>query len=126
MSAISELFWTVLIAAVYFIAVIIGGALLISDPTSVYVILPIVAGIVIIVHAGWTDQLRTVGYVIMGFLFIDLIALALVTVIEQGGNGIPIGSQMLDMGISIALATALVGGYVTLTRRLSDNHTFIS
>jgi len=69
---------TVVAVAVYWAAIALGGSVLLADPTSPLVAVPVVGGGAVVAHAARTDGLVPLGYAV-GTMWIAVLALSVGT-----------------------------------------------
>ncbi|MEZ3162922.1 hypothetical protein ABNG03_01960 [Halorubrum sp. RMP-47] len=69
---------TVVAVAVYWSAIALGGSVLLPDPTSPLVAVPIVGGGAVVAHAARTDRLVPLGYAV-GTMWLAVLALSVGT-----------------------------------------------
>ena len=101
-----------LVAALYVFVVAVGGSVLLSDPNSAYVVVPLVAAVIVAAHALRSDALDGFGYGVIGFLgTVLLVALA------AGASGVVEAVPPLSDAFAMLLGTvALLTVYVVALR----------
>lgn len=97
-----------LVAALYLFVIAVGGSVLLSDPNSAYIVVPVIAAIIVAAHALRADALDEFGYGVMGFLgTVLLIALAAGAGAAVGSVPTPSDAMTMLLG-TVALLTAYV------------------
>ena len=69
---------TVVAVAVYWTAIALGGSVLLPDPTSPLVVVPVLGGGAVVAHAAGTDRLVPLGYAV-GTMWVAVLALSVGT-----------------------------------------------
>ena len=69
---------TVVAVVVYWTAIALGGSVLLPDPTSPLVAVPVLGGGAVVAHAARTDRLVELGYAV-GTMWIAVLALSVGT-----------------------------------------------
>ena len=67
---------------VYAFAVVLGGSVLVPDPTDPLLVVPVLGGGVLIVHALWTTHLDELGYAIL-WLWAAVLAMSVGAVVVE-------------------------------------------
>ena len=80
----------VLTAVLYVLALAVGSYLLVSDPTSLAPVIPIVVGGSLIGHALLTSQLDRMGIALIGFFAAELLIVMLFGAVAVLGFSIPV------------------------------------
>ena len=112
---------TVVAVAVYWSAIALGGSVLLPDPTSPLVAVPVVGGGAVVAHAARTDRLVPLGYAV-GTMWLALLALSVGTgvvdvVAPPAGEIAPLADYPGIAAIgTVGLLTVLVLAYVAFIR----------
>ena len=110
-----------LTGSMYSAAIVLGAGILVVDPPSPLLGIPVLVGGSLIIHASNTAHLDELGYAIMG-LWATLLALSVGTGIAEtvlfSRTRAPIAESPAAEGIgTLGLTIVLVGGYVYLIDR---------
>ena len=116
---------TVVAVAVYWTAIAIGGSVLLPDPTSPLVAVPVLGGGAVVAHAARTDRLVELGYAV-GTMWIAVLALSLGTgvvdvVAPPAGEIAPLADYPGIAAIgTVGLVAVLVVAYAAFVRRSAE------
>lgn len=101
-----------LVAGLYLFVVAAGGQVLLVDPTSKYLALPLAAAVLVAGHALRVDALRGFGYAVLGFLG-AIVAMAAVAAGSASVDAVPSPSDAVAMSL---LAVVLLTVYTVTVR----------
>lgn len=101
-----------LVAGLYLFVVAVGGQVLLVDPTSEYLVLPLAAAVLVAGHALSTDSLTGFGYAVLGFLG-TVVAITVVAAGSAAVDAVPSPSDAVAMPL---LAGVLLTAYVFAVR----------
>lgn len=107
--------WNLLLGAFYMLIVIVGGGILLTNPTGPFLLPVIGAGAIVIVHGMRRQQMRPVSHAIIGFLAMGLLFIGILAVPLGLIDTISVGNWLLDAMVSIVLSASLVAGYYFAT-----------
>jgi hypothetical protein len=113
---------TVVAVAVYWTAIAIGGSVLLADPTSPLVAVPVLGGGAVVAHAARTDRLVELGYAV-GTMWLAVLAASVGTgvvdlVAAPDGEIAPLaGSPGAAALGTVGLFGVLVVAYAAFSRR---------
>ena len=116
---------TAVAAAVYWTAIALGGSVLLPDPTSPLVAVPVLGGGAVVAHAARTDRLVELGYAV-GTMWIAVLALSLGTgvvdvVAPPAGEIAPLADYPGIAAIgTVGLVAVLVVAYAAFVRRSAE------
>ena len=116
---------TVVAVAVYWTAIAIGGSVLLPDPTSPLVAVPVLGGGAVVAHAARTDRLVELGYAV-GTMWIAVLALSIGTgvvdvVAPPAGEIAPLADYPGIAAIgTVGLVAVLVVAYAAFVRRSAE------
>jgi hypothetical protein len=108
---------------VYAVAIVLGGGVLVPDPTHPLLAVPLLSGAGVLAHAVTTDHLDQAGYAIAG-MWAAVLATSVVTGVVglfadadlAPLTGLPIASLAGTVGVT----AVLVAGYLFTLRRRGD------
>ncbi|WP_424015834.1 hypothetical protein ACOZ35_07900 [Halorubrum xinjiangense] len=113
---------TVVAVAVYWTAIALGGSVLLPDPTSPLVAVPVLGGGAVVAHAARTDRLVELGYAV-GTMWLAVLALSIGTgivdvVAPPAGEIAPLADYPGIAAIgTVGLLAVLVVAYAAFVRR---------
>ncbi|ELZ42291.1 hypothetical protein C471_04595 [Halorubrum saccharovorum DSM 1137] len=113
---------TVVAVAVYWTAIALGGSVLLADPTSPLVAVPVVGGGAIVAHAARTDRLVEIGYAV-GTMWLAVLAVSVGTgvvdlVAAPEGEIAPLAGYPGAAALgTVGLFAVLVVAYAAFVRR---------
>ncbi|WP_434521649.1 hypothetical protein [Halorubrum sp. AS12] len=116
---------TVVAVAVYWTAIALGGSVLLPDPTSPLVAVPILGGGAVVAHAAWADKLVELGYAV-GAMWIAVLALSIGTgvvdvVAAPDGEIAPLADSPGIAAIgTVGLFVVLLVAYAAFLRRSDE------
>jgi hypothetical protein len=113
---------TAVAVAVYWTAIALGGSVLLPEPTSPLVVVPVLGGGAVVAHAAGTDRLVPLGYAV-GTMWLAVLALSVGTgvvdlVATPSGEIAPLaGSPGVAAVGTVGLFAVLVAAYAGFDRR---------
>ena len=116
---------TVVGVAVYWAAIALGGSVLLPDPTSPLVAVPVLGGGAVVAHAARTDRLVELGYAV-GTMWLAVLALSIGTgvvdvVAAPDGPIAPLADYPGIAAIgTVGLVAVLVVAYGAFVRRSTE------
>ncbi|QUO48783.1 MULTISPECIES: hypothetical protein [Halorubrum] len=116
---------TVVAVAVYWTAIALGGSVLLPDPTSPLVAVPILGGGAVVAHAARTDRLVPLGYAV-GTMWLAVLALSIGTgvvdvVAPPAGEIAPLADYPGIAAVgTVGLIAVLVAAYGAFVRRSAE------
>ncbi|GAA0716115.1 hypothetical protein J2744_001808 [Halorubrum trapanicum] len=116
---------TVVAVAVYWTAIALGGSVLLPDPTSPLVVVPILGGGAVVAHAARADRLVELGYAV-GTMWIAVLALSVGTgvvdvVAAPDGEIAPLADYPGIAAIgTVGLFVVLLVAYAAFLRRSDE------
>jgi hypothetical protein len=116
---------TVVAVAVYWTAIALGGSVLLPDPTSPLVAVPVLGGGAVVAHAARTDRLVELGYAV-GTMWLAVLALSIGTgvvdvVAPPAGQIAPLADYPGIAAIgTVGLMAVLVVAYAAFVRRSAE------
>ena len=116
---------TVVAVAVYWTAIALGGSVLLPDPTSPLVAVPVLGGGAVVAHAARTDRLVELGYAV-GTMWLAVLALSIGTgvvdvVAPPAGQNAPLADYPGIAAIgTVGLMAVLVVAYAAFVRRSAE------
>ncbi|SFR31011.1 MULTISPECIES: hypothetical protein [Halorubrum] len=119
---------TAVAVAVYWAAIALGGSVLLSDPTSPLVAVPVLGGGAVVAHAARADRLVELGYAV-GTMWIAVLALSIGTgvvdiVAPPDGEIAPLADYPGVAAIgTFGLVAVLVAAYAAFLRRSAERGT---
>ena len=117
---------TVVAVAVYWTAIALGGSVLLPDPTSPLVALPILGGGAVVAHAARTDRLVPLGYAV-GTMWLAVLALSVGTGVVDvfvlpAGEIAPLAGYPGVAAVgTVGLFGVLLAAYAAFARRDADS-----
>ena len=109
--------------AVYAVAILLGGSLLVPDPTHPLLVVPLLAGAAVLAHASRTDHLDQVGYAIGG-MWAAVLLLSVVTGVVETAGGVDLlpltGVPAASVAGTVGVTAVLVAGYLFTLRHRGD------
>ncbi|TKX53141.1 hypothetical protein EXE42_13965 [Halorubrum sp. SP3] len=119
---------TAVAVAVYWAAIALGGSVLLSDPTSPLVAVPVLGGGAVVAHAARADRLVELGYAV-GTMWIAVLTLSIGTgvvdiVAPPDGEIAPLADYPGVAAIgTFGLVAVLVAAYAAFLRRSAERGT---
>ena len=123
--SVSDSLRTVAAVAVYWTAIALGGSVLLPDPTSPLVAVPVLGGGVVVAHAARTDRLVPLGYAV-GTMWIAVLTLSIATGVVDvfavpDGRIAPLADYPEASAVgTVGLLAVLVAAYGAFIRRSSE------
>ena len=116
---------TVVAVAVYWTAIALGGSVLLADPTSPLVAVPVLGGGAVVAHAARTDRLVELGYAV-GTMWLAVLALSVGTGVVDvialpAGEIAPLADYPGIAAVgTVGLLAVLVVAYAAFARRSDE------
>ncbi|MYL66461.1 hypothetical protein [Halorubrum distributum] len=116
---------TVVAVAVYWTAIALGGSVLLPDPTSPLVAVPVLGAGAVVAHAARTDRLVELGYAV-GTMWLAVLALSIGTgvvdvVAPPAGEIAPLADYPGVAAVgTVGLIAVLVVAYGAFVRRSAE------
>jgi hypothetical protein len=123
--SVSDSLRTVVAVVVYWTAIALGGSVLLPDPTSPLVALPVLGGGAVAAHAARTGRLVPLGYAV-GTMWLAVLALSVGTgVVDVVGTPDGEIAPLADYPVPAALGTVglfgvLLVAYAAFVRRSAE------
>jgi len=123
--SVSDSLRTVVAVVVYWTAIALGGSVLLPDPTSPLVALPVLGGGAVVAHAARTGRLVPLGYAV-GTMWLAVLALSVGTgVVDVVGTPDGEIAPLADYPVPAALGTVglfgvLLVAYAAFGRRSAE------
>jgi len=123
--SLPDRFRTVAVVVVYWAAIALGGSVLLADPATPLVAVPVLGGAAVVAHAARTDRLVELGYAV-GTMWLAVLALSVGTgvvdvVAVPDGASAPLADypRIAALG-TVGLFGVLVVAYAAFARRSAE------